>query len=379
MGKGAMLLVMATMIGGSIMLFQADQTGATTDKRQAERQEEVLAREIARSGYNAIISRARKVEQENPAASVGQIVNLVNGANGQVTGAYQGGNYAASLTQVSALGYSVTTTGYYGEASHRMRSHWVADGTLEVTQPSELKVTFEESMAGYCSAIFLERFVPKNNNGHGNNEDGVDSSNPGNSKEGEDSDPTVDDEVKVGSTKYKRLEPALIFAPGNNRDGAEALFTTVLQPGERINFILAVDADFNCEDRGETVTIKDKSFNYTRAALTADVSDLVDMQEGIYAMIESNPVSGGAWRIAFEDLIFPNDKLADVKKNGYGGSWNSQSKTYGGSGWSSFDINGFRMLQDFGNKPDFSDQVIQVELIPTTTTQEESTDVAVTE
>ncbi|MCF6177303.1 MAG: hypothetical protein L3J71_16225 [Victivallaceae bacterium] len=37
------------------------------------------------------------------------------------------------------------------------------------------------------------------NNGHGNNVDGVDSSNPGNSKEGEDSDPNVDDEIKGGS------------------------------------------------------------------------------------------------------------------------------------------------------------------------------------
>ncbi len=36
---------------------------------------------------------------------------------------------------------------------------------------------------------------PKNNNGHGNNADGVDSSNPGNSNK-TDSDPTVDDEIR---------------------------------------------------------------------------------------------------------------------------------------------------------------------------------------
>ncbi len=39
------------------------------------------------------------------------------------------------------------------------------------------------------------------NNGHGNNEDGVDSSNPGNSKAGQDSDPTVDDEMSKGKKK----------------------------------------------------------------------------------------------------------------------------------------------------------------------------------
>lgn len=41
----------------------------------------------------------------------------------------------------------------------------------------------------------------KSNNGHGNNEDGVDKSNPGKSKKGEDSDPEVDDEKKSGRGK----------------------------------------------------------------------------------------------------------------------------------------------------------------------------------
>ena len=40
----------------------------------------------------------------------------------------------------------------------------------------------------------------KDNNGHGNNEDGVDSSNPGKSKAGQDSDPNVDDEAKGGKS-----------------------------------------------------------------------------------------------------------------------------------------------------------------------------------
>lgn len=38
----------------------------------------------------------------------------------------------------------------------------------------------------------------KQNNGHGNNVDGVDSSNPGKSKQGQDSDPNVDDEKVKG-------------------------------------------------------------------------------------------------------------------------------------------------------------------------------------
>ena len=56
-----------------------------------------------------------------------------------------------------------------------------ADGTVNYTITPDLGSSSEKV---------------KSNNGHGNNEDGVDSSNPGNSKEGEDSDPNVDDENK---------------------------------------------------------------------------------------------------------------------------------------------------------------------------------------
>ena len=41
----------------------------------------------------------------------------------------------------------------------------------------------------------------KGNNGHGNNEDGVDKSNPGQSKQGEDTNPDEDDEKKSGGNK----------------------------------------------------------------------------------------------------------------------------------------------------------------------------------
>lgn len=47
-----------------------------------------------------------------------------------------------------------------------------------------------------CIVVSPEGPKPKSNNGHGNNIDGVDSSNPGKSKQGLDSDPTIDDERK---------------------------------------------------------------------------------------------------------------------------------------------------------------------------------------
>lgn len=54
-----------------------------------------------------------------------------------------------------------------------------------------------DGVAGaYAYDGYMWNKAKKNNNGHGNNIDGVDSSNQGSSKEGEDSDPTIDDEIK---------------------------------------------------------------------------------------------------------------------------------------------------------------------------------------
>ena len=57
-----------------------------------------------------------------------------------------------------------------------------------------------DGVAGaYAYDGYMWNKAKKNNNGHGNNVDGVDSSNKGNSKTGEDTDSSVDDEIK-GST-----------------------------------------------------------------------------------------------------------------------------------------------------------------------------------
>ncbi len=51
--------------------------------------------------------------------------------------------------------------------------------------------------------ILVTFYDERNNNGHGNNTDGVDSSNPGQSKEGLDDDETVDDEEKIRGNRKK--------------------------------------------------------------------------------------------------------------------------------------------------------------------------------
>ncbi len=384
MGKVILLLVTTTVVGSSVLLLQSSTNRLQSDTRQVARQEEALAREIARSAYNLIISRARQLEAEHTSWSLTQLVDAVNGATGKLTGQLNGGTYEAWIYPIGASSYGAVAIGRYGEASHQMGTHRVLQRVLEVpqNQPSQVKVTFLESVAGYCSAIYLQRYVPKNNNGMGNNPGGCDPSNPAHGSSCE-----IQEDIELhGNNRYVALEPEMIFPPGNNRDNASATTTIVLNPGERANFILAVDKD--CSMRGRTdIPAKGnrRYFDYLRDALVQSTDDFYQMQEGPYVMIQAHPVKPNTWRLAFEDLDFDKefmgyDKLMDVKRYGYGdmkwevrrgASWGERDGkySYGGRGWTRIDQWGYYETRDYymvNGKivPDFDDQVIEVEFIP---------------
>ncbi len=363
------------MIGGTIMIGQSQETNVKGNERHAERQEEQLAREIARSGYNQMITTARVFERRHPGASVKEVIDAINnaGTDGWHSGTYQGGKFKTRLVFSSPSTYTVVSNGAFGDADHDVEGKVVQEvhlaiGTLVAPQSATFSATLIESTAGYCSAVYLQRMVPKSNNGHGNNVDGVDSSNPGGSKEGLDSDPTVDDEELKGnvSSRYRALEPELIFASGKNRDGAAATYSTVIDPSTLLNFILAVDKD--CSSAGDTtLTVTGGKYDYYHSALGASAQRLDEMLEGKYAMIERNFLNPNKYRIAFEDMnSFSDAQHADIKAKGYGDmTWQKRDDkkySYGGSGWSLRDLRGYYKLFDSGNLPDFSDQVFEIEL-----------------
>jgi len=384
MGKAILLAVTAVVVGASVMLLESSTNRLQADTRQAARQEEALAREIARSAYNLIVSRARQLEVEQPDLGLADLVALVNGNEGKLTGQLNGGSYEAWIYPIGASSYGAVAIGRYGNATHQIGNHRIMRDVLEVTEPSQVKVTFLESMAGYCSAIYLQRFVPKNNNGMGNNLGGCDPSNPAH---GSSCETQEDIELRGnGNGKYVALEPELVFPAGHNRDNASMTTTIVLNPGERANFILAVDKDCSLQGHTDVPAKKGKKyFDYLRDALVQSVDDFSHMQEGPYVMIQAHPYKPNTWRLAFEDLDFDKEfmgyeKLMDVKRYGYGdmiwqrrqgASWGERNGkySYGGSGWTRIDQRGYYELRDLyevGGKivPDFSDQVIEVEFIP---------------
>lgn len=372
-------------------MHQMQETSLDTTQRQAKRQDKVIARQVARSAYNMVLAEAKAQAALDKnvnqiVSSVGVIQGTYYGDSGDLVGSLGDGTdldnllnsdnngedsdlndtrgvYKAWLTKISPTAYRATAVAKFRSATHRIEIQHkdnIVPNPPSVEKASKLKVTFTESMAGYCSAVYLQRYIPKNNNGHGNNEDGVDASNPGNSKTGEDSDPTVDDETKSSPGQFRKLEPELVFAPGNNRNGAEANFEEVIAPGTRLNFILAVDADYSCESEGDTTLAYDDPFyDYTRESFSESITKLGKLSEGAYTLMQEKPGEPGTWRIAFEDLIFGEERLWDIKENGYDGN-----------GWET-DGDGYWKLKDFGHKPDFSDQVIEVKIVPTSSKDSE--------
>jgi len=351
MGKGLLMLVTATLIGGTIAWSQINRTNLETTDRQSERQEEILAREIARSGLSMTVGLMREDERTHPdSTTTMQLrVDRVNGPDGMVTAEYKGGRYEATAERVSLNAFAVESHGYYGDAHAVVRlgydspaSGVVPKEVLEVKEPSTLHVQFIKSIAGYCSAIFLQRYVP------------IDAEN---------------------GTSYQALDPEMLFVAGHNRDGEGMEYKSIeLQPGERLNFILGVNQSCSLKPTewfDGQVKSDDDRFNYLHNALEEGVEELDAMREGKYALIERSEYNSNQYRIAFEDQNhFRDEQFADIKKNGYGNENNWRNGTYGGTGWNvdpSTSPHNYRRLHDFGNQPDFSDQVITVTMIPTAT------------
>ncbi len=386
MGKAAILLMISALIAGAFILYNAEKTNFETMGDQAERQEQIVAREIARSGYNSIKSRAREVEKElvglNPNTTLQDVIDEVNGSEGRVTGDYEGGQYVAWLEPTSLESYRVIAEGHYGSAMHDINGSYVPtnmlavpDDGITVDSTSHLHAEFISSMAGWCSAVYLERHIPKYNFGHGTQEDGFNPNNPGNKSGPEDSEDQIDRTRGSYNAHYHIAEPELLFPSGRDRDGSVSSVETELMPGTRLNFILAVDK--NCSLQGQDdVHYRDDGFDHRHYALVNEGSNagLDDMKEGKYAMLERHPSEPGVWRIAFEDQQrWGEAEFQDIKDNAYpdpqcasggacGKSFPFTDGTYGGEGWDVIgtDAMGYTRLLDYANIPDFSDQVFQI-------------------
>ncbi|MEM6784304.1 MAG: hypothetical protein AAF624_11295 [Bacteroidota bacterium] len=340
MGKALLLIVTATALFGGASLFQTQESASETRRAQASYQEEVLAREIARSAYNVTVALAR-----DAGADLDEALARINGrtsagqpdAFGRMTGGHQGGTYEARATLKDGHALDLHVTGVYGEAQHTINEEHRIQ-VLTVKQPSTLTVEFIESMAGYCSAVWLERLIPTSTRKPGDPQD-------------------------TDGDGYVALDPVMLFAPGNRRDGAQERYNNTLEVGTRLNFFIAVDK--NCSEEGVwTATFDPSTFDHTHRALNEYEPYVTVTEESIWAMVEQHPEDDQRWRIGWEDQHRTAWDDPDLTKPRSSSLQKTKIEGYDGNGWPTNNAQGYRALRDYGSRPDFSDQVIEVTLTP---------------
>lgn len=331
MGKYSLLITLGVATALTVLSLQAEHTSLDTKEQQTRRQGNLIARQIARTGYNSVLAQARAESGDDEAVS--EIVSDV----GTITGDYEGGQYRAWLEKISPTAYKAVSVGGY-KVGEDILEYRIGDGygdnravnVPEVDTASTLNVSFEQSQAGYCSAIYLERLLPD-------------------------------------TKPENQPNPEMVFPPGHNRNDEATTFEKTIQSGTKLNFILAVDKD--CSHEEDTTAAYPEDYNHVQRSFKQDVSRLNKMKEAPYGMVEETGSSQG-WRVSFEDQrVFSEPQLWDIKgKNGYpntsspdDGDWNSEEETYGGDGWDK-NSDGLRDLKDYGEIPDFSDQVFKVGL-----------------
>ncbi len=388
MGKAALLIAFGASLFIAQGMVSQNETERHTTHAQADFEEGVVAREIARTGFNVAMGILRSHGNDLHGA-----IKAINkhGAKKYLEGQHQGGTFRVraelkdgNVVQVISAGYiggtfktlngnqkpepgwcrepDPVTGELYTGACHSM---WDASSPLyEYELPSgdplvakmecgKLETTFIESQAGYCSAIFLERRLP---------------------------DPTNEDDPNAGDPE----PPEMLFLPGRNRDGQTLSVSKYVTGGTQMNFFIGVDQ--NCSLR-PTAPVPVEEFpaftgsesnpapyDHLHYALMEDVGEFGNMAETPWAFTEMHPdgisQNGSGqevqrWRIGWEDQHItawdnpgssnPANSLQALKRLGYDGN-----------GWPLADDLGYRDLRDYGSRPDFSDQVIEVKLLEET-------------
>lgn len=342
MGKALLIIILGTGTILAKLAFSAEQTGNRTAAEQADHEEYVLAREIARSGFNTGMAIVRSHGSDVDAG-----VREVMGSNFEgMTGDERGGTYEVKAYTDSGHSVKVRSVGRYGDAVAVLHDTYRVP-VLTARELSSISIDAPfVPQAGYCSAIFMEMFVPDGN--------GV----------------------------YTHIPPKMIFVAENRRNNRLRLpIKEVIQPGTQMNFLMAVDQ--NCSERlpdnrnntcevrkhlyNDEYPVDYNGWNYVRPALAVAADNMHAITENVWGFVEQHPTENQTWRISWEDLnnswdnpdsMNPRNSLQATKLLGYQGQ-----------GWPTRDSYGFRTLLDYGNQPDFSDQVIRITLNPINDTQ----------
>ena len=354
MGKALLIVVLGAGLALAQQLYTAFLNEEATGKDQTAYQEETIAREIAASAFNLGMGVVRSHGDDVQSAAV----DLNGAGNAGRSGTYASGRFAGGRYKVHAELTSphtirVVATGYFGRrvnpasgqedwsAAFTMHDEYKVPSVLTANTESYLDVSFIESQAGYCSAVFYQQYTP----------DMVEGTVP---------------EIKM-----------LFAADNRDRRTARPSQGILVPANARMNFLIGVDKDCSmrpppsygtCEVRehAQNYTFKASDWDHVHAALEVEAGSLDEATDTIWALVEPHPLNRQnnrqRWRIAWEDIhnldwdrpnsSDPKNSLQALKRMGYDGlSWPDQDSYL------------YRALRDYGNRPDYSDQVIDVNLV----------------
>lgn len=400
MGKAALLLVAAFSVAGGTLMYTTQQADVKAAQGQGEYQADMIAREIARSAYNAAVGDVNRYTNIDSAlAAIGPVVTT-GCANGvpecaRRAGTMQGGSFLVEASMVGGNAVDIYARGSYdysgiqtdpdspnyGQMTRLPKTSEINESyKSEVLQvnPSgrggNLMIQFIDSQAGYCSAIFLQKTI-------------------------------------VGAAEADQPPLEMVYAPGNNRNGSRNIgLERYMPPGTQMNFSIGVSQ--NCsgpvsrpnlrrdisKNLSPTVLAQEMlayqylapDWNYLHWALDPAELRQGSSTEAPWGMVEVDPNNDQRWRISFEDINNwnlpathanynnPNHSLAATKKFGYdtngdgvGDGWHDNVRTVitpkPGGGYTVSDVSGsdgFHDLRNTGSPADYSDQVIIVEIVP---------------
>ena len=346
MGKALLIIVLGAGLALAQQLYTAFLNEDATGKDQTEYQEETIAREIAASAFNLGMGvvRAHGENVQNGAIDLNGAGN--KGRSGTyASGRFAGGRYEVRAQLTSPHSIRVVATGYFGRRVNPAtgQEDWSAAFTMHdeyrvpvMTARTDgiVRVEFLESQAGYCSAVFYQAYTP---------------------------------DMPAGYVP----EPVMLFAADNrDRKTARPGQNIFVEAGTQMNFLIGVKQ--NCtpppadecvvRDYVQNYTFKATDWNHVHSALIVEAGSLDEAREDIWGLVEQHPNDRQRWRVAFEDIHnkdWDNAALKDPAKS------LQALKTLGyyGTGWPEQDANLYRLLRDFGNRPDFSDQVIEVRVV----------------
>ena len=340
MGKALLVIVLGAGLVLAKQLYSATEHENRTTRNQAAYQEEVIAREIAHSAFNVGMGEVRAYG-ENVMAGVASLNGADNeGRSGDYdSGRFTGGSYEVRADLTSGHSVRVVATGRYGDAEYTMHDEYRIP-VLTARRDGLVEVSFLQSMAGYCSAVFYREYT-------------------------------------LDTPEGTIPEAIMLFAPDNrDRRTARPTQTIWVEAGTQMNFFIAVDK--NCSERvptsydecevreyGQTYVFNPGDFDYIHYALDVEAGSLDQATEEIWGVVEQHPDDRQRWRIGWEDIHNtswdrpdsedPTHSLQALKMFGYDGV-----------GWPDQDTWLYRLLRDYGNRPDFSDQVIEINVIAAT-------------